>query len=168
MEQSLKSAIYYLSDNSTKYNIITEFSYDGTRESFGKIIDTFRSNIQIRGIFGNRENICYEIADSLHTHYNVLLLNQLDTILIVTRYDDVIKISQIHEENPKDHHKINGQKINNRNIGIVKIDSVVAELNIDNIHNARKGRWYKYPLVLGGILVLLTLGLSGYTKDFDR
>ncbi len=168
MEQSLRSAIYYLpSPNRSKYDIITELIYDGTRESFGRMINNFRSNIQIRNLFGNKENICYQISDNLYTYYDVLLLNQLDTILIVTRYDEAIRVRK-DPTNPTDPTNQTNQT-NQKDptmVGIIKIDSVIAELG----SGTNGFNWYKYPLILGGILglFLITLKISEDGLNFDK
>ena len=161
MEQALRSAIYYIQGNDDsylKYNIITELLYDGTRENFTDIITSFRSDIQIRNLFGNRENICYEIADGLDQYYERLLLEQLDAILIVTRHDNAIKLSL----------KNNSNNIRyDLNIGIVKIDSVIAEINIVQISKLKRDSWYKYPFWIGTAVVLGFIWTSVYSDGIS-
>ena len=163
MEQALRSAIYYIhgnDDSYLKYNIVTEILHDGTRENFTDIITRFRSDIQIRTLFGNRENICYEIADGLAQYYDTLLLGQLDTILIVTRHDNAIKLSRKSDNNNDYNYDLN--------IGIVKIDSVIAEININRIsHSRRSSSWYKYSFWIGTIVALGFIWTSVYSDGLS-
>jgi len=147
MEQALSRAIYYShgnDDSYLKYNIVAEILYD-TREKLDHILKTLDSNIQVKNIFGNQDNICYEIGKSISKYYHRLLINQLDAILIVTRYDQAIKISR-NESKKETKYDLY--------IGIIKIDSVIAELNIDSIANSKDVKWYMYPIYIGGILVV--------------
>ncbi len=146
MKQALENAIYYIHGNDDtylKYHIISEFVCDNINE-FKDTIESFKHDIQIRNLFGNSNNVCYDICENIAHYHNTLLLDQLDLLLIVTRKDNAIKISRTNIEK----YSIN--------IGIVKIDSVLAELNLSGL-NSNYGGWYKYPLCLAGALGLLTL-----------
>lgn len=141
MEQALRSAIYYVHGNDEsylKYNVVTEVIFDGTIESLADATSHFRSDIRIRNLFGNKENICYEITDNLSRYYETLLLGQLDVILIVTRHDNAVKISKKYDKYNYNQYKLK--------TGIVKIDSVIAELNIINLSDSGSSNWYKYPI----------------------
>jgi len=134
MKQALKSAIYYSQENKN-YNIISEYFYSN-QDEFNNIINGFRSDIHIRNVFGNNNNICYEICNNISKDYHDLLIDNLDVLLIITRKDNVIKICKVNDDKDKN------------NIGIIKIDSVIAELNLTSYNSTS---WYKYPLYLGAI-----------------
>ncbi len=147
MEQALSRAIYYSygnDDSYLKYNIVAEIIYD-TREKLDHILKTLDSNIHVRNIFGNQDSICYEISKSISKYYDRLLINQLDAILIVTRHDQVVKLSRKESKKETKYDLY---------IGTIKIDSVIAELNIYGIDNSKGVRWYMYPIYIGGILVI--------------
>ena len=155
MKQALKSAIYYSHDNKNynkNYNIISEYFYSN-QDEFNNIINGFRSDIHIRNVFGNNNNICYEICNNISQDYHDLLIDNLDVLLIITRKDNVIKICKVNDDKDKN------------NIGIIKIDSVIAELNLTSYNSTS---WYKYPLYLGVIgLGLICVSVYHSDKPFD-
>lgn len=154
MNKALENAIYYIhGDTHLKYNVVTELLYDGTLTNFTDVINGFRSNINIRNLFGNTDNICYKICDEIVKCYNKLLLGQLDFILIVTRQDNALKIIKA----------IDKTKDNCRNdIGVIKIDSVISELNLNNLIQNNTIGWIKYPAYLIGLTGLFFVGRNMY------
>jgi hypothetical protein len=147
MEQALSRAIYYLhgkDDSYLNYNIITEIIYE-SKDKLEHILKFLDSNIQVRNVFGDQENICYEISRSISKYYDRLLINQLDSILIITRYDQAVKLSK-QRDNKEFRYDLN--------IGIIKIDSVIAELNIGAISEAKGKKWIMYPFYISGILAV--------------
>lgn len=135
MEKALYKSIYYKVENEyNNYEIITEISYDGTKKDLIDKIGGFKNNLNIRKIFNNDDNICYTIFNEIGRNYDKLLLNQVNSILIITRYDQVIKLYD------------NTNK--NETLGIIKIDSVIAELNIERSY---KSSWFSF-VIIGSIL----------------
>ena len=157
MEQALRNAIYYVEGNDDsylKYNIVAEILYDGDKKSLQEVTDYFRSDIRIRNLFGNKENICYEICDRLSNCYDSLLLDRLDVILIVTRHDNAIKITRSINNGSKGPTKKSGRLIS----GIIKLDGVIAELYSINFN--QRSYWY-YP-----ILTISVMGLGVLLRDY--
>ena len=178
MEKALSRGIYYIhgnDDSYLKYHIITEIIYDGTNDEFNDVLKSLHTNTQVRNIFGDQDNICYTITNSLSHYYDRLLINQLDVILIVNRYDYAIKIvknnSDKNNSDKNNSDKNNSNKINQNEktydleIGVIKIDSVIAEFNLNRlINDGNNFKWYsyiKYPIYLIGILGL------GYHLYYD-
>ena len=163
MEQALSRGIYYIrgnDDSYLKYHIITEIIYDGTKDEFNNVLKSLHINTQVRNIFGDQDNICYTITNSISYYYDRLLINQLDVILIVNRYDNAIKIVKNNLDKTK-----NNEKNYDLEIGVIKIDSVIAEFNLNGLINDKNNfGWYsyiKYPIYLIGILGL------GYHLYYD-
>lgn len=149
MKTALGNAIYYIHGNDNiylKYHLISDHIFQDPEE-FNSIMMNLNSDIQVRNIFGNQDNICYDIFRNIGKYYHDLLIGNLDSLLIISRKDNAIKISR----------KLNSKK---SNIGIVKIDSVLAELNLGEYNSVS---WYKYPLYLVGIVGLGLLGSSVYS-----
>jgi len=154
MKRALEDAIYYIHGNDNtylRYHIITEYVYSDY-ESFNNVISTLHSDIRVRNIFGKYDSLCYQICNFIPEHYDNLLIEHLDVLLIVTRKDNAIKLSRKQQKNNPNYIKI----------GIIKIDSVVAELNL-SIHNSSTG--YNYPLYFLGAVGLVLLGGIMYQRD---
>jgi hypothetical protein len=115
-------------------------------------VSNLKSNIQIRNLFGNQDNICYEICDCIAKCYNDLLIDQLESVFIVTRHDNAIKLSRKASGSVEDKN-IQDKRNNNSSI-IIKIDGVLAEINISKLHGTQYKNLYKYPLYLGGLIFI--------------
>lgn len=135
MDQALLKAIYY--SNTTTGRIVSTYEYSN-KNDFNRIIKNLRNDINIRNIFGTSDSICYKICDFISSSYDNLLLDKIDSLLVITRRDNAIKFIR-SEGNNED-----------TNFGIIKIDSVLAELVPD--------RNYSYLLLLP--ILLLTWKFS--------
>jgi len=117
MNHALSKAIYYSdtesgSINQVLKNNVCEYTYSN-KNDFMKVIENLKKDINIRNIFGTTDSICYKICDSISSSYDALLLDKIDSLLIITRKDNSTKFV-----------RSNGNKY-----GIIKIDSVLAELS---------------------------------------
>jgi len=160
LSHALPRATYYFQGNDDsylKYNIVRELMYDGTKENLSSIVNTFENDIKIRTIFGHND-IHYKITNAIAKNYDKLLLSQVDVILIVTRYDQAIKIVKKPTENDETKYDMN--------IAVIKLDSVIAELNLNSSNYKDKyGTWYYYPLYLGIFFGIGLLCKRTYTGD---
>ena len=159
MNQALENAIYYINNGDNFANIITSYSYDGTKKGFGEAMKSIKSDIQVKNIFKNFDNVYYDICEGINRNYDNLLIASLDKLLIITREDSVICIEKIvpntGSNSNTDNTYSNGDtgNSNNKSTGIIKIDAVLVELLIKN----QKGRsWFDYP-----IIVIFSLVLAG-------
>lgn len=142
MDQALIDSMVY--NNHVIYNIIKTFSYD-SKNDFNTIVNGFKDDISIRTYFGNpSNNICYDIFEAIGYYYDKLLIKELDSLLIVNRNGDAIKI----------HRNITCKK----NIGIINIDAVLSEMNINNYN--KKG-WLSY-IYITGFVGLICIGVGRY------
>jgi len=150
---ALPLATYYVNDYDDtylKYNVITEILFDGTESGLNSAIDSFKHNIKIRNLFGNKDNICYKICYAISKCYDVLLVDQLDSVLIVTRKDNVIKLTKSSDKVPR------FNDFTDKKIGIIKIDSVIAEMNLMQI--GRKSGLISGLKYLLGVTTISCLG----------
>ncbi len=162
MEKALVDAIYYIngSDTYLNCNVVKEILYDGTQSDFVNTITQLNSDINVRTLFGNHDNICYQILGWIGKCYNQLLIGELDSLLIVTRHDNAIKIRKSgisNDEITSDEPNHNYDK----NTGIIKIDAVLTELNISSLN--KEYNWYR-PLYWVGIFGIIVFFTRGYIK----
>ncbi len=171
MKKALVDAIYYVNglDNSyLRYDIVKEIMYDGTQVNFKDAITHLKSDIKVRTLFGNHDNICYQIINSVSMNYQQLLIGELDSLLIVTRHDNAIKIrrsnSSEEDVNVNTDHTHNYDK----NIGIIKIDAVLTELNISSL--SKKSNWsgYLYWIGIFGLIVWFAKGHLKYPNPYKK
>lgn len=131
MKRALENAIFYSHDYHT--NVISEHTYSN-KEDFSNIIKNFGKNIEIRNIFGNHDNICYDICNNISYYYDNLLLGNVAKIYITSRRGNSICLINSNNKN--------------KNLAIIPIDAVLTELNI----NQDGVGWTKY----------LWLGIAGF------
>jgi len=133
MDQAVIKAIYYT--NALSGNVISEYQYSN-KDTFCELVRGFRNDINIRNIFGSTDNICYQICDVISQSYDQLLLDNIDCLLIITRKDSTILLTK------------------NRSIqkvGVIKIDSVLAELNL-NQAGSSKIPYFLFAIVTAGLI----------------
>ena len=163
MDRALENAIYYMDGNTDiheKYTIISKSSYDGTKDSFKDVICSFKSDIGIKNMFKNLDNICYDICDGICQYYDKLLIEKIDMLLIVTRQDSAISI--VKNSNNSDTNDKNDTNDKDQ-IGIIKIDAVLAELLSAGQRNEKRSR---FPLLVIGAIIFI--GVYIYTNmDFE-
>lgn len=159
MLQALERSIYYVKDDNLdyRYNIVSECSYHGAKMDFKEVTDGFRKDINIRTVFGNDDNICYEIFDAISRDYDKLLIKELNSLLIVSRKGSAIRITKTPPPGNQLSGRCKPRKSNN--VGIIQIDSVLAELNIQS-YNSRS--WTSYMYYVVGIAGILFLGTKVY------
>lgn len=131
MKAAINKAIYY-SHQPIEYNLITTVLYTDLSE-LSTILKNLRKDLSVRNSFGNT-NVVYDICSNID--FNDIAMEQLDGLLIVTRRDMAIKIIR--------------KELLNNNFGIIKIDSVLAEIKTKSWF-----RWVLYP-------VLVAVGVGMY------
>jgi len=110
MDRALTNAIYY--SDTIHGKVVTEYEYSN-KDDFIKIVKNLRNDIKVRNIFGTSDSICYKICDFISSSYDNLLMGKIDSLLVITRRDNAIRF--IRSEGT--------------NVGIIKIDSVISELD---------------------------------------
>ena len=134
MKAAINKAIYY-SQHPIEYNLITTIYYTDLSE-LSTILKNLRKDLSIRDFF-THDNVLYDICSNID--FNDISMEQLDGLLIVTRRDMAIKIIR--------------KELVNNNFGIIKIDSVLAEIKIKS--------WFRW--VLCPVLVAVGVGMyHGY------
>lgn len=133
MDKAINKAIYY-TDILTG-NVISEYQYSD-RGKFSEIIKNFRNDINIRSIFGSVDNLFYHICDAILKCYDDLLLDNIDCLLIITRKDNTIRLSRTNCS---------------KTVGVIKIDSVLAELNL-NQTESNKIPYFLFAIVTGVLI----------------
>ena len=159
MKEAIKNAIYYVDNTSNntedKYNIVTNITYDGTKPNFREAITKLYSNVKVRMLFGNNDNICYHMLYYIGRSFDTLLVGELDNIIIITRNDNAIQISK-NIIIPDDIVEVDIKNIKGMT-GIIRIDAVLAELNITE---ATKGSGLYNLLYWVGVFGLIYWGSS--------
>lgn len=138
MDQAVIKAIYYT--NVLSGNVISEYQYSN-KDTFYELIKGFRNDINIRNIFGSVDNVCYQICDTISQSYDQLLLDNIDCLLIITRKDNAILLSR--SSNPK--------TSNPKRVAVIKIDSVLAELNLKQAGSS-KITYFLFAAVTAGLI----------------
>lgn len=145
MKEAIAKSIYYSSSSS--YSIITTFTYNDPYE-FASLMQDLKNNLALRNFFGysssgysssgcgsasSEKNIVYDICQNID--YSNLLMEQLGGLYIVTRRDEAIKF--VKSDSTSD------------NYGIIKIDTVIAELSELVPKKTNRVMYYlSYPLLL--------------------
>jgi len=112
MKKAIENAIYY-TDTDLQNNIIINFDYTDNNE-FKNILKKLHENIEVVATFGQKDNICYYIFNTLSDMYSELLLDKTTSIYIVNRKDITIKLNRT-DNNEKSR------------IAVIKIDAVLSE-----------------------------------------
>ncbi len=149
MKKAIENAIYY-SDTIPTYleNSVAEFFYDS--QNIEELKSHYISSIDAKMSFGAENSACYNIIKSIPSCYDNLLLSQLNSILLVDKYDKSIRL--INSDKYDDSDEIN-------KIAIIRIDSVMCGI---------KKSWSKWLLLPG--FVVLSLGgvyLGHNYYDYD-
>ena len=118
MEKAVLDAIYY-SDIPIPTITKTLLHYTCEKD-FETILDQSHENVEIRKLLGNTNNISYKILHAISKMFKKLLIPMLNSLCIITREGNVIYIMGPENSN-----------ITTMN-GIIKIDAVLAELNINS------------------------------------
>jgi len=161
MEKALVNAIYYADEDQARGNIMTEVYFDGTPIDFKDVIGRLRDNLKVRTLFGNNDNICYQILDHIGKSYHSLLLRKISSLLIITRHDDIIKITKRSNKNTMVSEKAETDDDKNTSTGIIKIDAVLAELNISEV--TKPSKWYN-KLWWMGLFSIIYLTYNGHIE----
>lgn len=136
MNRAIEKAIYYL-DSEMGLNPVIVFEYEN-EESFQNILRNLHENIEIVATFGQKDNFCYEIFNTISNMYTTLLLYQTTSLYIVNRKDVSIKL-------------IRKQLNCKERIAVIKLDAILSEY-----HPTSYTPYLLYPFtfLLGGILAV--------------
>ena len=127
MKTAIEQSIYYSSNVPYYLNSsVVEFYYED-KNSLSDIIKYFDLSIDIKTVF--KSPIIRDIVKVLPQCWESCLLEQIDCIFIIDRYDRNIKISNGHEKTEK--------------IAIIRLDSVKCEFK----SGSRWGKW----VLIGGL-----------------
>lgn len=142
MEKAIENAIYY-SDVFPPYleNSICTYSYDS--QNIKHLSEQYLETIDTKIYFGDVNSTCYQILKTLPYCYKNLLLNKIDSVYIVDKYDKSIRIYNTENEDSIE------------KIAIIRIDSVKSEL---------KTSWSSWFLLTG--LLGLTAGGAYFGSSY--
>ena len=147
MEKAVLQAVYYTDiPIITSNKIILHYTVE---KDFKTILDQAYKNVEIRKLLGNTSNISYQILEAISKMFKKLLVSMLNSLCVITREGTIISI--LGSNNTK----------NNKIIGIIKIDAVLAELNI-NLYMNQTTLFTKMTKVIGVFGLFGMVGWIGY------
>ena len=112
MRKAVQKAIYYL-DTELAYVPVISFDYS-TQEDFRNIVKHLHENIEVVATFGEKDNFCYTVFNTVAELYPTLLLDKTTSVYIVNRKDVAIKLTR-------------GDNNEKSRVAVIKIDSVLSE-----------------------------------------
>ena len=127
MRNAIEKAIYY-SNTVPSYLEESEIIFYYDAKDIKNLCNNYILSIDAKSIFGDENSISYNIIKTLPDCYNKLLLSQLDSILIVDKFDRSIRL--INKDISDQIHKI----------AIIRIDSVKSSIK------ESWSKWWLLPL----------------------
>ena len=112
MRKAVQKAIYYLDTELVNIPVIC-FEYN-TQEDFRNIVSHLHENIEVVVTFGEKDNFCYKVFNTIADLFPTLLLDKTTSVYIVNRKDVAIKLTK-------------GDVNEKSRVAVIKIDSVLSE-----------------------------------------
>jgi hypothetical protein len=147
MKQAILSAIYY-TNNPLLYHPVITLSYV-TPEDFKKLLsyENTHTSVKFKQLFGTCD-ISYQILDQVSQLGDELLTLFVKELYIITRNDMVIKVTNT------------SNKISDNTVAIIKLDAVLADLNINNYMETKNN--ILVTSIIHGYTIVMT-GLISYS-----
>mgnify|MGYP003625920566 CR=1 FL=1 len=153
--KAIEKSVYYT--NTNNFNPVISFMYSD-EESFNDIIQNLSNNIEVKVIFGNKEDLSYSIFKQIS--YTDLLLDKTTSFYIVNRVNaSICFYKEVESKTEK--------------IAVLNYDSILAELflssELETVKNSkREKRSYFYPALLGiSCLLFLPIPILKYLDKID-
>lgn len=130
MREALQKAIYFEPCYETREKLNGIYFEYSNEEEFRSILNNLKYNIDVVSLFG-KDEFLHSLLYSIGSYYKELLLDRIDIINIVSRKEYRIIICK-KDVNVNMQENIGGNmnlNMQNKNAAIIKIDSVLAELN---------------------------------------